>query len=115
MAGNRFPSFRGPRRPLPNASRIGNIVMPLELQIIRAAEFLRIGPKGKFDMVASCAVLTELAKACRLRGMDRALLDVRKATAPLAPTELAALVNIFHEIGFTQNQRLPVLHSGNSV
>jgi hypothetical protein len=87
--------------------------MPLELQIIRAAEFLRMGPKGEFDMVASCAVLTELAKACRMRGMDRALLDVREATAPLAPKEMAALVNIFHEIGFTQNQRLAILHSGD--
>ena len=87
--------------------------MPLELQIIRAAEFLRLGPKGQFDMVASCAVLTELAKACRTRGMDRALLDVREATAPLEPKELAALVNIFHEIGFMQNQRLAILHSGD--
>jgi hypothetical protein len=113
MAGNRFPSFRGPRRPPPNASRIGTIAMPLELQIIRAAEFLRMGPKGEFDMVASCAVLAQLAKACRMRGMDRALLDVRKATAPLAPKELAALVNIFHEIGFMRNQRLAILHSGD--
>ena len=87
--------------------------MPLELQIIRAAEFLRMGGEGEFDMVASCAVLAELAKACRLRGMDRALLDVRQATAPLAPTELAALVNTFREIGFTQNQRLAILHSGD--
>jgi hypothetical protein len=45
--------------------------------------------------------------------MDRALLDVRQATAPLAPTELAALVNTFREIGFTQNQRLAILHSGD--
>jgi len=88
--------------------------MPLELQIIRAAEFIRMGPKGEFDMVASCAVLTEFGKGMPDARNGSALLDVRKATAPLAPKEMAALVKTFFtEIGFTQNHRLAILHSGD--
>ena len=87
--------------------------MPVDLEIIRACEFLRVGSKGEFDLMASCAVLAKLARACRLRGINRALLDIRQSRAPLTPTELAALVNIFHEIGFTRDQRLAILHSGD--
>src|SRR5262249_28067505 len=85
--------------------------MPVELQIIRAADFIRMGGQGKFDLAASCAALADLAEACRRRGIDRALLDARNATADLTPAELAALVNVFHEIGFTKAQRLAILHS----
>jgi hypothetical protein len=66
-------------------------------------------------MEASRAVLRELAAACRRRGIDRALLDLRKihpgATRIFTPADLASLVNTFHEIGFTQEQRLAVLYS----
>ena len=51
--------------------------MPLELQIIRACEFIRAGAQGRPDMEASRAMLRELAAACRRRGIDRALLDLR--------------------------------------
>lgn len=86
--------------------------MPAELQIIRAAEFVRMGGQGKFDLAASCAILTNLAQACKRRGFHRALLETRQATANLNPTELASLVNVFRESGFTSNQRLAILHSG---
>jgi hypothetical protein len=89
--------------------------VPLELQIIRACEFIRAGAQGHPNMEASRAVLRELAAACRRRGIDRALLDLRElrpgATRLFTPNELAALVNTFHNIGFTYQQRLAVLYS----
>jgi hypothetical protein len=84
--------------------------MSVQLEIIRAAEFIRFGPKGEFDLVASCAALHGLAEACKRRGMNRALLDGRNARAELSPNELAALVNAFVEIGFTRDLHLAILH-----
>ena len=51
--------------------------MPLELQIIRATDFIRLGAHGHFDLAASKAALAELAHACRKRGIHQALLDLR--------------------------------------
>jgi hypothetical protein len=85
--------------------------MPVELQIIRAADFIRMGGHGQFDLAASCAVLTELAQACKRRGIHRALLDARTARAELSPSELASLVGVFQEIGFSKNDRLAILHA----
>ncbi len=87
--------------------------MPVELQIIRASEFVRMGGEGKFDLPASCAVLAHLAQACKRRGVQRALLDARRARAELSPAELASLVNVLHEFGFAKCQRLAILHSGD--
>jgi hypothetical protein len=91
--------------------------MPLELQIIRASEFIRVGTPGKLDFNSSREVLRQLAAACRRRGIHRALLDVRDLvlgpTPMLAPGELASLVNTFREIGFTHEQRLAVLYSAD--
>jgi len=88
--------------------------MPLELQVIRATEFIRMAPNGEFDLAASRAALAELGRACRKRGIDRALLDLR-AFAPgprprFTEADLIALVNIFPEIGFNEQQRLAVLY-----
>jgi len=85
--------------------------MPVELQIIRAADFIRMGTEGQFDLAASCAVAAKLAAACRRRGIDRALVDVRNSIANLNATELAALVNVFREIGFSRSQRIAILHA----
>lgn len=87
--------------------------MPMELQIIRASEFIRLGAEGKLDLKASREILAMLADACRKRGIDRALMDARNIRAELTPTELAELVNAFREIGFTENQRLALLHTGD--
>jgi hypothetical protein len=89
----------------------------MELQIIRAHEFIRLGAHGKFDLKASKAVLAELARACCKRGINQALLDVR-ALHPgpkpvFSPNDLAVLVNTFREIGFTQRQRLALLYSSD--
>ncbi len=85
--------------------------MPVELEIIRAAEFIRFGGQGQFDLVASCAALAALAEACKMRGINRALIDGRNARAELSANELAALVNVFCDIGFCKDLRLAILHA----
>ncbi len=87
--------------------------MSVQIEIIRAAEFIRFGTKGEFDLLASCAALTSLAEACKRRGMSRALLDVRNARAELSPHELAAVVNAFCDIGFSRDLRLAILHAAD--
>ena len=86
---------------------------PIELQIIRFREFIRLDAHGKLDMEASHKVLSQVARMCRKRGIDRALLDGRDVQAKLTPKELAALVRDFAEMGFTRNQRLALLHKGD--
>jgi len=87
----------------------------MELQIIRAHEFVRLGAHGQFDLPTSKTVLAELAKACLRRGIDQALLDLR-AIQPgpkpvFTPEDLKELVGTFREIGFTSRQRLAVLYT----
>jgi hypothetical protein len=88
--------------------------MPTDLEIIRASEFIRLGAKDKLDFQSSKAALAQLAFACRKRGVDRALLDLREVPVPdkplFSPKELAALVGTFREAGFTEQQRLAVLY-----
>ena len=88
--------------------------MSLELQIIRASEFIRLGAQGHFDLAASKAALAVLARACRKRGIDRALMDLRalrpKPKPVFSRADLIALVNTFHEAGFTRQDRLAVLY-----
>ena len=86
----------------------------MELQIIRAQEFIRLGAHGHFDLKASKAVLATLAGACLKRGIHQALLDLR-ALHPgpkpvFSPGDLVTLVNTFRQIGFTHQQRLGVLY-----
>jgi hypothetical protein len=89
--------------------------MPLELQVIRASDFIRLSADGHFDFAASKLALAELARACRKRGIDRAMLDLRALhpgpTPVFTPTDLAKLVNTFREIGFTHQQKLAVLYA----
>jgi len=91
--------------------------MPLELQIIRAAEFIQVGAQGQFDLAASKEALATLARACRLRGIDLAMLDLRDlrpGPAPrFTPADLAALVSTFPEVGFGLHQRLAILYQSD--
>jgi hypothetical protein len=91
--------------------------MPMELQIIRAQEFIRLGTKGHFDLKSSKAVLAQLAAACCKRGINQALVDLRMlhpGPKPVfSPNDLVALVNTFHEVGFTHKQRLAVLYGSD--
>ena len=88
--------------------------MPLELQIIRASEFVRVGPQGQINLEASKKTLELLAYACRKRGVDRALLDLRQLPVParpaFKPADLILLVDSFREAGFGKHQRLAVLY-----
>jgi len=88
--------------------------MPLQLEIIRATEFVRVGAKGQFDLAASKAALATVAGACRKRGIQHAILDLR-ALHPgpkpvFSPEDLIELVNTFPAVGFTQRLRLAVLY-----
>ena len=87
----------------------------MELQIIRAQEFIRLGARGQFDLKASKSVLAALAGACCKRGINQALLDVRALHPGIkpvfSPDDLVSLVSTFREIGFTSQQRLAVLYS----
>jgi hypothetical protein len=86
----------------------------MELQIIRAHEFIRLGADDYLDLAASKALLAELASACRKRGIQQALLDVRdlrpRPKPWFSPSDLAALINTFREIGFKREDKLAVLY-----
>jgi hypothetical protein len=88
--------------------------MPIELQIIRCSEFIRLNPRDLLDFDATRQALWDLASACLKRGLDAALLDVRTIPIPakprFTPTQLAALVSTFREAGLTRRQRLAVLY-----
>ncbi len=88
--------------------------MPVELQVIRASEFVCLDANEHLDFDASRKALQGLAQACIKRGLDRALLDLRGL--PILPkphfsvSELGALVGAFRSAGFGRQQRLAILH-----
>jgi hypothetical protein len=88
--------------------------MPLEVQIIRASEFVRLDAHEHLDFQASREALHVMAQACRKRGIHHAILDIRALPIPDKPIftrdELSALVESFHDAGFTRQQRLAVLY-----
>lgn len=88
--------------------------MSFELQVIHASDFIQTNPHGHFDLAASKAILATLARACRKRGINQALVDLRALRPGPKPvfttTDLAELVNTFGEVGFTQGQRLAILY-----
>jgi hypothetical protein len=88
--------------------------MPITLDIIRANEFIRLDAKEHLDFEASKQVLEGLALACRKRGLDRAMVDLRMLPAPARPqftaNELAVLVGTFHAAGFSRKQRLAIVY-----
>ena len=88
--------------------------MPIDLQIIRASEFIRLDPQQHLDFEASKLALRALAQACRKRGLNRALLDLRTLPVPDKPRfttkEIAALVSAFRDAGFSRRQRLAILY-----
>jgi len=88
--------------------------MPVEIQVIRASEFVRVDPDDNLDFGASKKALEVLALACRKRGLDRAVIDLRKWPVLRKPRfttkELAALVSTFREAGLPRRQRLAVLY-----
>jgi hypothetical protein len=61
--------------------------MPQDLQIIRASEFVRFGAHGHFNLAVSKAALAVVAVACRKRGIDQAMMDLRALRPGLEPVE----------------------------
>jgi hypothetical protein len=88
--------------------------MPLELHVIRASEFVCLDPDEQLNFEESKKTLQTLAHACKKRGLDRALLDLRALQIPakplFTPTQLAALIGTFREAGFGRQQKLAVLY-----
>ena len=88
--------------------------MPVELDIIRAGEFIRLDSQKLLDLETSKQALRVLAQGCLKRGINYALLDIRSIPVPpkpqFTPNELAALVRTFQEAGFSRQQRLAVLY-----
>jgi hypothetical protein len=88
--------------------------MPTDLHLIRASEFVHLDADKHPDIEKSKKRLMNLVYACRKRGVDRAMLDLRGLPMPskpyFSPKEIAGLVESFHEAGFTKKQRLAVLY-----
>jgi hypothetical protein len=88
--------------------------MPAELQVIRASEFVCLDADAHLDFEASQKALEGLAQACRKRGLNRALLDLRGLPMLDKPhfttEEVRALAGTFSDAGFTGRQRLAILH-----
>jgi len=80
--------------------------MPIELQVIRASEFIRLDARARLDLEQSKKVLEALAYACRKRGLDRAMVDLRALPflprPQFTPTELATLVATFRDPGLAR-------------
>ena len=89
--------------------------MPLELQLIRAGEFVRLNAEGNFDLDTSKLALAKIARACRKRRVGRAILDLRELhplpQPRLTRSDLIALVDTFHRLGFSKKHRLALLYS----
>ncbi len=89
--------------------------MPVNLQIIRACEFVRLDANGRFDCNGTLDVLIVLARACQKRSVYQALLDVRGATSDLTPNDLAGLAEAFSKTPVSRRLRLAILHGGNQT
>src|SRR5256885_7858918 len=86
----------------------------MEFDFIHASEFIRLNAEDHLDFEATGEALRTLALACRKRGLDHAMLDLRNVPVPakplFTPSELAALVSVFRDAGFSRDQHLAVLY-----
>ncbi len=86
-----------------------------QFQLIRASDFICFDAAKHLDFEESKRVLQELALACRKRGLDRAMVDLRDLPVPEKPrftrAELAEMAGGIRAAGFTGRQRLAVVHS----
>lgn len=84
--------------------------MPVNMQIVKANDFIRLDAKGEVNLEESWQALAALAKQCVDLGVDYALLDVRKAQSDLKVTDVYRLAHAFEHVGFSKHHRLAVLH-----
>lgn len=89
--------------------------MPVDIEIIRACEFVRFGTQGEFDFESTRAVLLKLIDACGKRNIERALLDIREASSRLTRDDLMALVNVFGESVVSKRLRVAILHTSRQT
>lgn len=87
--------------------------MQLDVELIRAREFIRIGPKGRLDLARSRAILKQLSSACRKRGTEKALVDLRDVHSDFGPEELASCLELFKEFGSPYIKKLALLHGAD--
>ena len=87
--------------------------MPHELAVIKAGDFIRCGGEGAIDLETSRHVLQSMAEALVARGVEKAILDIRKlrGNPPVTYTELYHLAKAFKEAGFGPSHRLAVVVS----
>jgi hypothetical protein len=85
--------------------------MPFQLSVIDAGEFIRCGTHGSIHLDESRRILLSLATAMVERGVDKAILDLRKNTIdpPLTYAQLYELAGAFHQAGFGPRQRLALI------
>jgi hypothetical protein len=88
--------------------------MPIDLQVIRASDFVCLDAGDHLNFEDSRKALQGLATTCRKRGLNRAMLDLRELPVLDRPrftnAELAELVCAFRDAGFSRHQRLAVLY-----
>ena len=86
-----------------------------QFQVIRASDFVCYDAEKHLDFEESKRVLQELTLACRKRGLDRAMVDLRDLPVPEKPrfttVQLVEMAGAIRAAGFTSRQRLAVLHS----
>ena len=87
--------------------------MSHDLHVIKAGDFIRAGPEGALDVAASAEVLRSLATALVSRGIDKAILDIRRMRIepPSTYTQIYHLARVFQEAGFGPRHRLAVVVS----
>jgi hypothetical protein len=89
----------------------------MDLELIRAGEFIRLNATGTFDLTASKLALIRIAHACQKRGIDRAIFDLRELDplpkARLSRADLTALINSFPYLGFSRTNRLALLYEAD--
>jgi hypothetical protein len=84
--------------------------MPYKIHIVRSQDFVRVDGQNKLDFSESFQALRKIAHLCVERGVDNTLLDVRDVTSDLTVTEIYNLAKQFQLMGFTERNRLAVLH-----
>jgi hypothetical protein len=73
------------------AASVGDTVMPTNVRIVQAGEFISATPSGVLDLAASQQLLADIAMAARRRTDAHVLLDTRKAMAVLDTGDLWTL------------------------
>jgi hypothetical protein len=85
--------------------------MAIEFQTLTSKQFFRLGAHGELDWPASLRVLSTLVKSFGPRGTDLALLDLRDTESFLTQEQIAALVHMLDDIGFSdEKHRVAILH-----